>query len=186
MEMLLLVLLFILIGYLLARLGSSRRERRAARQPVMPGWRDRLEDSWKGAFDRRGLTDDFRVWVYGDPSANLPDDFKHWFGGLTDRDAQEFTHSLANYSRGMGFSLTQLVKGGLDDDPMLRQVFVEAIVVYSSAYRKAKQAQQAAVEAEAQGKQRHVPRGKKSAEKAPSAPANGGAATEGIEAPQAA
>ncbi len=35
-----------------------------------------------------------------------------------------------------------LVRGELDSDPRFRQVFVEAITVYSSAYRKAKQAKE--------------------------------------------
>jgi len=183
MEMLILILLFIVAGYLLAAMGGQRKA--ASKAGAKPGWRDRLEDRWKGSFDRRGLTDDFRVWAFGDPSLNLPDDFKQWFAALPDRDAQAFTLALANYATGLGFSLSSAVKGSLDEDPRLRQVFVEAIVVYSSAYRKAKQAQQAAETAETQAKKHHTPREKKSAETAGSAPPSGGA-PEAAEAPQAA
>jgi len=50
--------------------------------------------------------------------------------------------SLFSKPNSLGFRLDQLVEGGLDRDPRMRQVFVEAIVVYSPAYRKARQAQQ--------------------------------------------
>lgn len=183
MDLLILILIFLLIGYLLASLGNSRASRKEVQAVTKPGWRDRMDDRWKASFDRRGLTDDFRVWVYGDPTVNLPDDFKAWFAGLPDKEAQAFTQALASYASGMGFSLSQLVRGGLDDEPIMRQVFVEAIVVYSSAYRKAKQAQQA-VEAEQAKDKKHSGRGKKSAEKASSAPVNN--APETAEAPQAA
>jgi hypothetical protein len=73
---------------------------------------------------------------------------------------------LADYAKGLGFSLNELVDGGLDQDPFMRQVFVEAIVVYSNAYRKAKRAhQQAKVKKAEQEKSAVKKDGKKPAEK---------------------
>jgi hypothetical protein len=40
--------------------------------------------------------------------------------------------------------MDKLVDGSLDSQPALMQVYVEALVVYSQAYRKAKQAQKEA------------------------------------------
>jgi hypothetical protein len=70
----------------------------------------------------------------------LPSEFKNWYTSLTKEDAKEFTNALAAHLKSLAFDLNKLVDGSIDQDPMLRQVFVETIVVYSQEFRKAKQA----------------------------------------------
>jgi hypothetical protein len=146
MYLLTLLVLFALLGYLLAssrfgqRLdGATDRAAASTRR-----WTGRLGDRWRGLFNRRSQDEAFRVWALGPGAGLFPQDFKTWLAGLSEAEAQDFRHSLDEYADSLGFNLPQLIDGGLDQDPIMRQVFVEAIVVYSPAYRRARQAQQQA------------------------------------------
>jgi hypothetical protein len=87
---------------------------------------------------------EFRDWALGVGARQLPADLKAWLAGLSEEEAHQFHVSLAEYADSLGFELSELVDGSLDQDPIMRQVFVEAIVVYSPAYRKARQAREKA------------------------------------------
>jgi hypothetical protein len=146
MYLLSLLVLFILLGYLLATSrfgarvdGATGRATASSRR-----WTSRLGERWKGLFNRQAQAEAFRLWALGPGAGLFPQDFKTWLSGLSDAEAQVFRRSLDEYADSLGFDLTQLVEGGLDQDPIMRQVFVEAIVVYSPAYRRARQAQQQA------------------------------------------
>jgi len=152
MYLLSLLVLFILLGYLLATSRFGRRMDDATGRAAASSrrWTSRLGDRWRGLFNRQAKAEAFRSWALGPGSGLFPQDFKTWLSGLSDAEAVEFRHSLDEYADSLGFNLTQLIEGGLDQDPRMRQVFVEAIVVYSPAYRRARQAQQqAAKEGEA-------------------------------------
>ncbi|GAG01209.1 unnamed protein product, partial [marine sediment metagenome] len=60
----------------------------------------------------------------------------------------DFTRALNEYAASLGYSLTDLVEGDYDGKPALMQVFVEAIVIYSQEYRKAREVQQAEADKE--------------------------------------
>jgi hypothetical protein len=139
MYLLSLLVLFALVGYLLASSRFGARLDGSTKR-----WTGRLGDRWQGLFRRQGKTEAFRVWVLGPGAGLFPQDFKTWLASLTEAEAQAFRHSLDEYADSLGFNLSQLIDGGLDQDPRMRQVFVEAIVVYSPAYRRARQAQQQA------------------------------------------
>jgi hypothetical protein len=146
MYLLTLLVLFALVGYLLAssRFGERLDGATGRAATSTKRWTGRLGDRWRGLFNRQGRTDAFRSWALGSGAGLFPQDFKTWLAGLSEAEARDFHFSLDEYADSLGFSLTQLVHGGLDDDPRMRQVFVEAIVVYSPAYRRARQAQQQA------------------------------------------
>ena len=150
MHLVVLLVIFLLVGYVLADSRFSERVDRAAGDvaATSKNLAGNVENRWKSLFQRRSPADAFRNWA-ARAGADLPQDFKRWLAGLSDQEAHDFTQTLVDYGRGLGFDLNVLVQGGLDREPILRQVFVEAIVVYSDAYRKAKKALEEAEQAEA-------------------------------------
>jgi hypothetical protein len=144
MDLIILVLVFAVLGYFLGVSRFGKQVDRAAGRLTLTTGKvaDNLESRWKSLFKRPQPAEVFRNWVAGAGTGLFPDEFKAWLKGLSQQEAREFTTSLGEYGRSLGFSLQQLVDGGLDQEPILRQVFVEAVVVYSSAYRKAKTARQ--------------------------------------------
>jgi hypothetical protein len=144
MDLIILVLVFAVLGYLLgvSRLGKQV-DRATERLTLTTGkMADSLENRWKSLFRRSRGGEYYRDWATGAGSGLFPEDFKTWLKSLSVQEAREFAVALSEYSNSLGFNLTKLADGSLDQDPMLRQVFVEAVVVYSSAYRKAKTARQ--------------------------------------------
>jgi hypothetical protein len=194
MELLILLLIFTAIGFLLAESRFGRKVDQAANRvtTTSSSWASRAEDWVRGLFGRRKPQKSFQAWATTGPGAKLmPEDFKEWLAGLSEQEASNFTQALSDYADGLGYSLTTLVEGGLDQQPILRQVFVEAITVYSQAYRKARQVR------EAQAKQAEAAKGpeaeaapsgdgKKPAEKRPAGRSAGDAAVESAESAPAA
>lgn len=137
-----LILLFALAGYVLATTRFNRRVDSATERVSASITRitQATRDRWQALF---GPTkgDEFRIWALGIGAPLFPDDFKTWLAGMSPQEALQFQQSLIEYSDSLGFRLIELVDGSLDHDPIMRQVFVEAIVVYSPAYRRARQAQ---------------------------------------------
>ncbi len=144
MYLLTLVIIFGLLGYVVATSRLSEKVDKTADKVVATSSNlvGRVDNRWSSMFGRRTSVNSFRAWAAGPGKSLLPEDFRKWLNGLSNYEAQEFTQALDLYANSLGFKLDQLVQGGLDHDPVMRQVFVEAIVVYSPAYRKARQAQQ--------------------------------------------
>lgn len=144
MDLIILVLVFAVLGYLLGVSRLGKQVDRATEQLTLTTGKmaDNLESRWKSIFKRPQPGEFFRAWVAGAGSSLFPEEFKTWLKNLSVQEAREFTTALGEYSNTLGFNLTKLIDGGLDQEPILRQVFVEAVVVYSSAYRKAKTARQ--------------------------------------------
>lgn len=144
MYLLSLVILFGLLGYIFA---TSRWAQKvdATMDRVASPFRSLsrpLVGAWKSVFPSREVRNEFRDWALGVGARLLPADLKAWLAGLSEEEARQFHSSLAEYADSLGFDLSELVDGSLDQDPRMRQVFVEAIVVYSPAYRKARQARE--------------------------------------------
>lgn len=169
MDLLILLLIFTGLGYLfgLTRLGGGRKPEKAA-PPESKGWSDRLEDGWKSLVDPGFFPRRVRAWVSGPGASLFPEDFRAWLGGLSESDLTHFVKALDGVSNSLGYNLGQLVDGGLDRDPRMRQVFVEAITVYSSAYRKARQARQAPETGQPAPAHQDAVEGKPAAQKTPS------------------
>jgi hypothetical protein len=151
MYLLIFVLIFAVLGYILADANLTSKLNLKARRgrSTEKGHAATIGDRWRALFAKAspynapdGLTNKFRAWASGPGAKLLPADLRIWLASLTDEEAQAFTKSLQEYGKSLGFDLSTLVEGGLDSEPILRQVFVEAIIVYSPAYRRARQARQ--------------------------------------------
>jgi hypothetical protein len=142
MELILILILAGGIGYLFAR-SKYRKNVDAAVDTVATSsksYTNKATGWWRRRFGKKN--DPFRAWATGPGAPNFDDAFKTWLAGLSDEEAKAFSKSLEGYSNGLGFDLSKVEQGELDKQPALMQVFVEAVVVYSGAYRKARQAHQ--------------------------------------------
>ncbi len=150
MYLLFLLILFAALGYFLANSKFGDRVDKATGKLTTStqSWADRVEDQIRGLVVRRLPKESFQNWVAGPGASLFPEDFKSWLASLSEQEARAFTRSLADYANGLGYNLSQLVQGSYNRQPAFRQVFVEAVVVYSQAFRKAKQARQEAKAAE--------------------------------------
>jgi hypothetical protein len=150
MELLVLVLFFIILGYFLGASSLSDEADRTTERVAVASkrWIDRLDHRWKTSFGRGNFARSFREWANEKNADLFPENFRTWLGELNDLELQDFASALSQYSQSLGFDLKVLIEGGLDNEPIMRQVFVEAITVYSTAYRKARQAQQQAEDSE--------------------------------------
>jgi len=146
MDLAILILVFAVIGYLFGVSRFGRKVDEAAEKAVNSSKKlaDGVDQRWRSRFGRKQDEDPFRRWVSGAGANMFTEEFKSWLNSLSVSEAGDFSRAVDQYGSSLGFSLKSLVDGGLDQDPMLRQVFVEAIAVYSSAYRKAKTAHQQA------------------------------------------
>jgi hypothetical protein len=157
MYLLSLFVLFMLAGWILAtsRFSKPIDEATDSVAARIRGFGQALRRRWQALFGRaapRSRDDDFRRYALGLGAPFFPADLKTWLAGLSEGEARSFQRSLSEYSQSLGLRLAELVDGSLDRDPIMRQVFVEAIVVYSPAYRKARQAKKdAAADSEHNG-----------------------------------
>jgi hypothetical protein len=97
---------------------------------------------WQKQFRSGKSGENLRTWAAGPGAPHFPEDFKSWLAGLSEDEARDFTKSLYGYGKSLGYDFDKLVDGSLE--PARMQVYVEAVVVYSQAYRKAKKAQKEA------------------------------------------
>ncbi|OQY87920.1 MAG: hypothetical protein B6D39_11960, partial [Anaerolineae bacterium UTCFX2] len=172
MDLLILLLIFALLGYLLGISPTSAKASQARDKsaPKTKNWSDRMGNRWVSIFNPRLFSLQFREWVKQDSSATFPEDFKDWLSGLSEAQLNEFVKALNDFNHYSGYSLSQLIDGDLDHDPHMRQVFVEAISVYSQAYRKAREAnnKKTALLEKEDAEKAQGAEGKPLAEKAPS------------------
>jgi hypothetical protein len=165
MELILILILAGGIGYLIAR-SRYRKNVDSAVDKVATSSRsytDRATGWWRRRFGKK--SDPFRTWALGPGASNFDDNFKSWLASLTEEEANAFSKSLDGYCSGLGFDLIKVEQGELNKQPALMQVFVEAVVVYSGAYRKARQAHQDVAANSAEKVEEPVVEEKKAAEK---------------------
>jgi hypothetical protein len=144
MYLVILLFIFLLIGYLLAEspvgekiddtaLDISRSSKKFGHNTFKRA---------RGLLRIKSLYDRFDAWVHTMGMQILPQEYLIWYTGIDDEEAEKFTYSLSKHMKSLGFRLRELVDGSLEKDPLMRQVFVETIVVYSQEFRKAKQARE--------------------------------------------
>ncbi|MGW8250597.1 MAG: hypothetical protein ACWGO1_08140 [Anaerolineales bacterium] len=146
MQLLIILIIAGIIGYFLSRSRFGAEIDQATSQigETSESLLDRSK-KWLGErFGRGRAEENFVTWATGTGSAYFPQEFKDWMEGLTPEEAERFTHALALYAEGLDFDLDELVSGEMQNKPALMQVFVEAVVVYSHEYRKAREAQKEA------------------------------------------
>jgi hypothetical protein len=128
-----------LAAYYLARRDVDKKTIEATRgipskaSKVGGDLRDRVKDL---TGQKQGKPEDFIAWATGPGKQDLPEDFNTWFSVLDRGEKKSFSKALANYVDGLGMSLAALTSGRLDKQPDFKSVFVETLVIYSSAYRK--------------------------------------------------
>ena len=133
MTVFLLLIIFILLGYLLAFTPLGDRIVSVADEMVgQVRGSDRKEKA--AAAD----ASDFREWLLTDPA--VPDDLRLWYAGLDNPQALRFEQALQSHGQNTGLQLVSLVTGEIDNKPVLRNIYVEAVSIYSQAYRKAREA----------------------------------------------
>jgi hypothetical protein len=168
MELLILIGAAGLIGYFFARSRYSKHVDNAA-ESVSNSSREyagKTSSWWQRNFGGGRQTEPFEAWVAGSGDSLLPDEFKTWFAGLSENERKDFTHALDGYLKGLGYDLDQLFDDSLANQPALLQSYVEAVVVYSDAFRKAQEAsQETESEPETEGEKSPSADGKKPAEK---------------------
>ena len=130
-----------LIGFFLARSRYSKHVDDAAQSvtDTSKEYAGKTSTWWRRNIGRGRQTDQFTSWVEGPGSSQLPAEFTQWFSGLSAEEQGDFVYALDSYLSGLGYDLKQLVDGGLDNQPALLQSYVEAVVVYSDAFRKARE-----------------------------------------------
>lgn len=129
----------------------------------------RAADWWQSRFGKSSATAVLRDWANGPGAAYLPEDFRTWLASLSEAEADDFARSVSNYGKSLGYEFAKLVDGSLDAQPDRRQVYVDALVSYSQAYRKARQAQrEAATSAQETTNSNSTGDGKMAAEKSAS------------------
>jgi hypothetical protein len=138
MTILLLLIIFLLCGFLLAMTGLGDQivsladeltdQVRGFRQPE-------TVQSYQPADSDLPV---YREWLV--TALEVPDDLRIWYLNLDDRQAQGFENALHDHGLNTGLQLASLVAGNLDGKPALRSIYVEAVAIYSQAYRKAREA----------------------------------------------
>jgi hypothetical protein len=138
MTVILLFLIFVAIGYLFAFTSLG----------------DQIEEIGSGAVNKAKAT----VRRTGPPAAGVqietaspvgewvkkstavPDEFRGWYLSLAQPEAQRFEKALNSHAQETQLRFSLLFNGELDRQPERRKVYVEAVSVYSQAYRKAREA----------------------------------------------
>jgi hypothetical protein len=168
MPLLVFLIGFGVLGYYIARSSFAvRAEQRAGQAAHAPKrWSENLTDWWRDRFGKHPPEDPFINWARGEGLNNFPEDFNMWLAGLSPRESQAFVQALQDYTGGLGFDLSSLTDNSLQNKPALMQVYVEAVVIYSQAYRRAKESRQKAEQPEVEAQEaKKAKEGKKTAEK---------------------
>jgi hypothetical protein len=144
MYLIILLVIFMAVGYFLAKSAFSKKIDQSTHKVTSTtrALTDRTEQWWSGRFGRHRKSDAFRGWVNGKGEAYLPEDFTVWFASLSSSQANRFVSALSDYTKDLGFELSELEDESLSNKPALMQVYVEAVVIYSNAYRKARKVKQ--------------------------------------------
>lgn len=146
MYLILLLVVFLLLGFLLSKSKISGNIDRSAK--VVTGKTRDLAARYKDWLSvrlgsrRKGLT--FIHWVKRNGGNYFSEEFTSWLNEISEVERQKFVTALGDFMQGLGYDLKKFDDGSLDNKPSLLQIYVEAVVIYSNAYRKAKQAQKEA------------------------------------------
>lgn len=169
MYLILLLVLFGVAGYLLARSRAGKTIDETAAK-VVDQARDLGEKSYAWMGDRLpgGKTPaNIQEWAAG--AEDIPAELKTWITSLSPEEAAAFAKALNNHARSLGLDTGLVLSEKLADKPEQRKVYIDAVAAYSQAYQKAQEInrQEAAAQA-AEVLEGEVVEGKSVAEKATS------------------
>jgi hypothetical protein len=137
MTLILLLFFAAILGYVISQTALGDRVEDVAGEAASQArsYVDLAED--KLGVGKRGQVS-LDQWVTR--TRDLPDDFRGWYLDLTEPEAQRFERALHAHGRATGMHTSMLINGELDSRPELCKIYVEAVSVYSQAYRKAREA----------------------------------------------
>ena len=157
MELIIIAIIAVVIGYLFAKsrfskpidntaskVGSTSKDVAVKVGSTSKDVVGRATDWWSTSIGKGTSGNEFVAWVNGPGAKNFSDDFKNWLSGLSTQESTDFTRATDKYMSTLGYSLQDLVEGKIENDPARMQVYVEAVVVYSGAYRRSRQVMQPA------------------------------------------
>jgi hypothetical protein len=139
MQLILLLILFAVLGYLLARSRAGKQIDETAGKLTNQAveFTGKSSDWVDDRLGRKPSAGNFKTWAV--TAEYVPADLRDWAASLSDADADAFNKALQNHASSLDMDLNQLFSGSLDSQPDQRKVYVEAVAVYSQAYRKAKE-----------------------------------------------
>jgi hypothetical protein len=143
MELIILIAVAAVAGFLFSRSRFSKPVDNATDRVTdsTKQYADRAENWVQRQFGRNPQTNRLRSWAANEGASHLPAEFKDWLSSLSEKDAQDFSRALEQNFNSLKYDLNKLLDGSLDSKPALMQTYVEAVVIYSQAYRKAKESQ---------------------------------------------
>ncbi len=138
MQLLLLLIIFIWLGYALARSQAGKKIDQAVEDSIT--W---TENSFQRLLHRlrRDKTEQnqpvtFLQWVAASGEKYLPTDVVKWMKSLSATNAKKFEASLTEALATKGINLDAAIQSP-EPNPGIMQIFVEAVVVYSRDYQNA-------------------------------------------------
>lgn len=142
MALVLLLFAFGLLGYVVAR-SQSRGRVDASAGNTTAQIRDlgTKTAGWIGS--QLGFGDrpvDLRLWAAD--TLELPGDVRAWIMNLSSEEAAVFHQALDQHGNTLGLDLAKFFSGTADQTPDQHDAYIEAVAVYSRAYRKAREAQE--------------------------------------------
>jgi hypothetical protein len=143
MALVLLLFAFGLLGYLIARSQTRGPVDDLAVGAAPEGLTDQIRGlgGWFGSqlgFEKKPA--DLRQWAA--EALDLPGDVRAWIMNLSADEALAFGQALEQHAGAMGLDLRTFFSRTAGQTPEQRDAYIEAVAVYSRAYRKAKEAQE--------------------------------------------
>lgn len=146
MTIILLLLIFTILGFLFAQ--STWGDLLTDWLKTLPGklGTESSEDSTTSSIKQGQPVDSKSLTKWVSSSMDIPDDFRIWYLSLDNAEIDQFESALQSHASSTGLNISNLVSGGLEQQTDLRKVYVEAVSVYSQAFRKAREAIEQEVE----------------------------------------
>ncbi len=135
MQLIILIAIAAVAGYLISRSRASKRidETAASAASATKSAVTRTSDRLRGRPSGEQLTS----WASGAGAEFLPQEFIDWLAGLDQEQLNAFTGALTDHMNSLGFGLKDLVEGKLAEQPEQVKSYSEAIAAYSQTYRQA-------------------------------------------------
>ena len=136
MQLIVLILIAVVVGYLIARSRASKAidktasDAYTASKDLVSKTSDRLRN--------RPSSDQLKAWVAGAGSEYFQPDFKDWLAALNKEQAQSFTSALTDHMASLGYSLQDLLDGKFQNESDKVKSYAGAIESYSQVYRQAR------------------------------------------------
>jgi hypothetical protein len=138
MQLLILLIIFIWLGYVLARSQTGKKIDQAVEDSI--AWTEnsfqRLMHRFKRDTTKQNQPVTFSEWVSASGKLFLPIDVYEWINSLSNTNARRFEASLSEYLASKGIDLNWVIQSPNQNSGRM-QIFVEAVVVYSRDYQNA-------------------------------------------------